>query len=93
MRELNQQEVEYIHGGHSHENDGMLTTAVKTVTMAGGGFLGGFVTQKYLERAKIDPKMAATFSVGVASTVSALVCLGIGMGKEYIYPAGNNKNQ
>lgn len=90
MRQLSQQEMNCVGGGHSHKDDGMSTTAVKTVMMAGSGFFAGFLTQKYLERAGVAAKMTTTLAVGVASTVSAFTCLGIGMGVQYIHLSENH---
>lgn len=95
MRQLDQQEMNYVGGGHSHESDGMFTTAVKTVTMAGTGILAGFLTHRYYPvcRTGVTPKATAYVGILAASLASSLTCLAIGMGKEYIYPAGGNKNQ
>lgn len=93
MRELDQQEVNYIGGGHTHESDGISTTAIKTVTMAGVGFGVGFSIQKYLIRAGVNPVLAGTFGTGAASVASSLTCLFIGMGKEYIYSSEVSNKQ
>lgn len=92
MRELNQQEVQYIGGGHVHEADGSLLTGTKAAAMVGVGLAVGLTTEWYLNKARVDQRLVNKLSIGATALASSLTCVAIGMGKEYIYPVVDSKN-